>query len=280
MTEPLGLIAGEGVFPHLVADGAKAAGRDVVCCGFTGMADPTLAGKVQAYREIGFLKIAGWARYLRKHGCREAIMVGRVHKTHVHLGLIRSIMSNLPDLATLHLYLTKTRYDRRSDVLLQNVADLLERKGITLIDSTTYSKDQMASAGVMGNVPPTDSQQRDADRGWQLCGMLSREDVGQAIAVKDLDILAIEAVEGTQHMIERAGQLCRGGGWTLVKRGNPSGESRWDVPTIAPATMQQLKDAGATALCVEAGQVILLEREKVLAEADRLGIAVFGMEGA
>ncbi|MEL7240539.1 MAG: LpxI family protein, partial [Planctomycetota bacterium] len=192
--------------------------------------------------------------------------------------LLATIVQNLPDLATLHLFLTKVRKDRRSDTVLLGVADVLAKRGITLIDSTTYSKDHMATPGVMGNVQPTDVQRADAQHGWDICGYLSKSDVGQAIAVKDKDVIAIEAVEGTQRMIQRAGELCRGKGWTLVKRGNTRGDLRVDVPTIAEASIEQLHAAGARALCLEAGKVIMLEKDKVLAAADQRGIAVFGME--
>src|SRR5690606_40071709 len=110
----------------------------------------------------------------------------------------------------------------------------------------------------------------------EVCGYMTRQDIGQAVGVKDRDIIAVEAVEGTNRMIERAGALCRGGGWTMVKRANTREDMRLDVPSIGVHTIEKLKSAGATCLCVEAGKVILLEKPKVIEAADRAGIVVIG----
>lgn len=274
---PLGLIAGEGKFPFLVARGARAAGRRVVCCAFDGIADPALADEVDEFRRVSFVRLASWARFLTRHGCREAIMVGRVKKQQMH----RSnqwfwIARQMPDWTTLRAYLVKLRKDRRSEAILLTIAEELEKKGVTLIDSTTYLADQLADEGPMGRVRPTERQQVDIDRGWEVCGYLTREDIGQSVAIKDRDVIAVEAVEGTNRMIERAAELCRGGGWTLVKRANTRGDMRMDVPTIGVQTIQKLAEAKAACLCVEAGKVILLEKQKVIEQADRAGIVVIG----
>ena len=105
---------------------------------------------------------------------------------------------------------------------------------------------------------------------------MTREDVGQSVAVRNSDVIAVEATEGTDAMIRRAGELCRNGGWTLVKRGNTRRDPRMDVPTIGLTTIASLAAAGATCLCVEAGQVIFLEKSKILEAADRAGISVVG----
>lgn len=277
---PLGLIAGEGVFPFLVARGARAAGRRVVCAAFDGIADPALADEVDAYRRVGFARLGSWARFLRRHGCEEAIMVGRVKKQNLYvenewLWTLRQV----PDLVSFWAWLTVLRKDRRSETVLLTTANELQKRGITLIDSTTYTRDQMATPGVLGRVQPTERQQASIERGWHVSGLLTREDVGQAIAVLDRDVIAVEATEGTNRMIERAGELCRQGGWTLIKRGNTRGDMRLDVPTIGVQTIEKLKATRAACVCVEAGQVILLERERVLELADRYGIAVVGREG-
>ena len=142
---PLGLIAGEGTFPFLVARGARAAGRRVICCAFDGIADPGLADEVDAYRRVSFVRMGSWARFLRRHGCREAIMVGRVRKQRMHgPHLWLWIARQMPDWTTLRAYLLRVRRDRRSDAILTTIADELEKLGVNLIDSTTYTPDQMA----------------------------------------------------------------------------------------------------------------------------------------
>ena len=265
------------MFPLLVARGARAAGRRVICAAFDGMADVSLEDEVDAHKAVSFTRLASWARFLRRHGCREAIMVGRVKKNHLHQRneLIWAVRQ-VPDWTTFHAWFTVLRKDRRSETALLTTARLLNERGITLIDSTTYMKDQMATAGTMGRVEPTDAQQADIERGWEVCGWATRQDIGQAVAVRGRDVLAIEAVEGTNAMIDRAASLARGAAWTFVKRGNTRDDKRMDVPTIGTTTIEHLISAGATCLCVEAGQVILLEKEKVLAAADAAGIAVVG----
>ena len=242
------------------------------------MADPALAAEVDAYRPVSFARLSTWVRFLRRHGCREAIMVGRVKK-HDNLHTRNQwlwTLKQIPDWTTLWAYIRIIRRDRRSDTALLTAANLLSERGIELIDSTTYCSDQLAGDGVMGRIAPTPAQLGDIERGWSVCGFLTREDVGQSVAVKDRDVIAVEAVEGTNRMIERAGELCRGGGWTLVKRANTRQDMRLDVPSIGVHTIEKLKSAGAACLCVEAGKVILLERQKVIEAADRLGIAVVG----
>lgn len=274
---PLGLIAGEGVFPFLVARGARAAGRRVVCCGFDGIVEPNLAAEVDAFRSVSLLRIGSWGRFLRRHGCREAIMVGRIRKQNLY---VRNealwLLRQLPDFTTFQFWLRMLRKDRRSDAVLGALAQLLSERGIELIDSTTYCQDQLAGEGVLGSVPPSERQLADIERGWAVCGYMTHEDVGQSVAVKDRDVLAVEAVEGTNQMIQRAGELCRGGGWTLVKRANAREDMRLDVPSIGVHTIDKLVANRATCLCVEAQKVILLEKDKVLEAANRAGIAVVG----
>ena len=278
--EPLGLIAGEGVFPLLVARGARAAGRRVACCAFDGMADPSLAGEVDDYRRVSFVRVASWARFLRRAGCREAIMVGRVRKQHLHRrNELLWALRQVPDAPTLWTWLTVLRKDRRSETALLATARLLEQRGITLIDSTRYTLDHLATVGLLSRRAPTVAEGRAIDRGWEVCGVVTRLDVGQAVAIVDRDVLAVEATEGTDAMIDRAGALCRQGGWTLVKRGNTRNDMRMDVPTVGVRTVERLHAAGGRCLCVEAGRVVLLDKPAVLAAADRLGVAISGRAG-
>ncbi|MEM7807497.1 MAG: UDP-2,3-diacylglucosamine diphosphatase LpxI [Planctomycetota bacterium] len=276
---PLGLIAGEGIFPILVARGAKAAGRRVICAGFDGMADPKLVDEVDAYRPVSFVRVTSWTRFLRKHDVAEAIMVGRVAKQNLHVkNEMLWALRQVPDWATFWAWFTEFRHDRRSETVLLRTAHELEKRGVTLIDSTTFNKDQLADEGVMTRRSPTETEARAIERGWQLGGMLTREDVGQSMAVRDRDVLAIEATEGTDAMIRRAGDLCRGGGWVLLKRGNTRRDPRMDVPTIGLKTIETIKAAGASCVCVEAGHVMLLERDKVLAAANEAGLCIIGRQ--
>lgn len=271
---PLGLIAGEGIFPLLVARGARSAGRKVVCAAFTGSASPDLAAEVDSLKWVGVLRLGQWIRTLRAAGCTEAIMVGRVRKAKMYSRW--RYFQYIPDWRTLKLWFTRLRRDKRDHAVLLAVADELAKEGITLIDSTAYCTDHLATPGVMTQRQPTPAQWADIHFGYDLCQTISKLDIGQALAVMDKDVLAVEAVEGTDAMIQRAGQYCKVGGWTLIKVANTNQDMRMDVPTIGITTIEKLAAARAGCLVLEPGKTILLEKPKVLALADQHKIAVVG----
>ncbi|HEY1683624.1 MAG TPA: UDP-2,3-diacylglucosamine diphosphatase LpxI [Tepidisphaeraceae bacterium] len=271
---PLGLIAGEGVFPLLVARGAKRNGRKVICAGLRGSALPELAGECDVYQNVGLLRLGQWIKVLKKYGCTEAIMVGRVGKAGMYAKW--RYLQYIPDLRTLRVWFTRLRQDKRDHAVLLAVADELQSEGITLIDSTAYTKDQLATEGVMTSVKPTDRQLADIEFGWELCRTISRLDIGQALAVLDKDVIAVEAIEGTDRMIMRAGQYCRTPGWTLIKVTNAQQDMRMDVPTVGIQTIEELRAAGAGCLVLQVGSTIMLEKEKVIALAEKYGIAIVG----
>ena len=277
MKEPLGLIAGEGVFPLLVARGARAAGRRVVCCALAGCAWPELRRECDAFEWAGITRVGKWIDVLRRAGCDQAIMVGRVDKTPIYdrWGIIRFI----PDLTTARLFWNILRSDKRPGTILQALVDRLAEAGITLIDSTTYCPDHLVTPGVLTRREPTAAQWADIRAGWEICQTISRLDIGQAIAVLDHDVIAVEALEGTNAMIERAGRLCRRGGWILIKVSNTKQDMRVDVPTIGTTTIEKLAAARASCVVLEPGKTLILEKPKVLELADRFKIAVVGYQG-
>jgi DUF1009 family protein len=276
VVNPLGLIAGEGVFPLLVARGAKNAGRKVVCTAFSGHAWPDLQQECDDFHWVGILRINQWIRHLKRAGCSEAIMVGRVEKTGIYDRW--RYFRYIPDLRTLSLMLRVVRRDKRPTTILMALVDELASAGITLMDSTQFTTDHLAMPGVMGRRQPTAPQWIDIRYGYEICRSISRLDIGQSIAVVDRDVIAVEAIEGTNAMIERAGKLCRSGGWTLIKVANTQQDMRVDVPTIGTVTIEKLAAARAGCLLLEPGKTILLEKPKVLELADRYKIAVVGWE--
>ena len=271
---PLGLIAGEGVFPVLVARGARAAGRRVVCAAFAGSAWPQLRDEVDEFRWVGVARLGRWIRVLRRGGCNEAIMVGRVAKSAMYDRW--RYFRYIPDARTIRVWFTTLRRDKRPGTLLKALASEFADEGITLIDSTKYCTEHLATPGVMTRRQPNEQQWIDIRAGWDTCSAISRLDIGQAIAVLNKDVIAVEALEGTNAMIERAGQLCRVGGWTLIKVSNSEQDMRMDVPTVGTTTIEKLHAARAGCLVLEAGKTILLEKQKVLELADRCKIAVVG----
>lgn len=273
--QPLGLIAGEGIFPLLVARGARAAGRKVVCAALSGSAWPALREECDRFSWVGVTRMGRWIRVLKSAGCSEAIMVGRVVKTRMYDRW--RYFRYIPDLLSARIWFMRLRHDRTPQAMLNAIADTLSAHGITLIDSTTYTLEQLASPGVMTpQRQPSDAQWIDIRAGWEICQQISRMDVGQSIAILNRDVIAVEAVEGTNAMIERAGQLCKVGGWTLIKVANKHQDMRMDVPTIGVTTLEKLREARAGCVVLEPGKTVLLEKQKVLELAERYKIAIVG----
>lgn len=260
----------------LEAAGIRAAGRRVVCVGLGDSHDEDLPGLCDRFATVGVLRMGGWARRLRRWGATEAVMVGAVRKTRLYDPM--AIVRMLPDWRTARLWYRVLRHDRRSQTLLTAVADDLMKQGIELIDTTRYIPEHMAEAGVLTRKQPGADQVADITFGWPILMRMNDLDIGQAIAVKGRDVIAVEAIEGTDRMIQRAGGLCKSGGWLLLKGPKPDKDRRFDVPTVGVKTIETLKAAGGTCLAVAAGTVILADKPKVIEAADAAGIAVIGVE--
>lgn len=273
--EVLGLIAGEGRLPFLVAGGARRAGLKVVCVGLADAAENALAGEVDVFYRVALARPGAWIRKLRKHGVTRTIMVGRVPKPRLHTPW--RIVRYLPDWRAFRIYYWRLRTRTKlNDSLLSAVADELATGGIILENSTMYCTEHLAEAGLMTRTKPPSSVDADIEFGWEIVKKLGELDIGQAVAVKEKEVIAVEAIEGTAAMIERAGRLCRAGGWTLIKTSKPRQDMRFDVPCVGPDTIRSLADNGARCLVVEAGKTIILDRPETVQLADKLGIAVLG----
>lgn len=271
----LGLIAGQGRLPFLVADGAKQAGFKVVCIGLSENAEPQLAEHVDYFFTGAIARPGGWMRKLRIHGVCETIMVGRVAKKRIYTPW--RLVKYLPDWRAVRIWYGRLRgMDKRNDTVLCAIADELASGGIILEDSTMHCKEHMATKGVMTQCQPPASVWEDIKFGWEIVKQCGQLDIGQAIAVREREIIAVEAIEGTARMIERAGQLCKKGGWTLLKSAKPNQDMRFDVPCVGPDTIESLKKNGAKCVVVEKEKTIIIDKPKTLALADKLGIAVVG----
>ena len=279
MSARVGIIAGQGTLPFLVARGMRAQGREVFCVGLRGQYEPALRAECGAFREAGVLQLGRWIRLFRRAGVTEVTMVGRVSKKRMHdPWLVVRALRDLPDWRTANLWFRKLRHDRRSATLLRTVADDLAMEGVVLIDSTRYIPDHLATEGPMGRVQPDARALADIAFGWPLLAKVGGLDIGQAISVRERDVIAVEAVEGTDAMIRRSGELCRARGWTLLKTARPGHDMRADVPTIGVQTIENLRAAGAGCVAIGVGRVIVVDRPAVLAAADRAGIAVVGVK--
>ena len=277
--EVVGLIAGGGRLPFLVAAGARKQGLSVICVGLAGYVDEPLAGEVDAFYRVGVARPGGWIRRLRRHHVTQAIMVGRVTKSHLFTPW--RILQYLPDWRAFRVYYWRLRgKNKLTDTLLSALADELATGGIHLENTTMYCQEHLAEAGVMTKRQPGPQVEHDIEFGWPLAKKLGELDIGQAIAVKEREVIAVEAIEGTAAMIQRAGQLCKSGGWTLIKTSKPKQDMRFDVPCVGPETIRDLAAGGARCLVVEAQKTIIIDKPQTLDLANQLGIAVVGIQPA
>lgn len=273
---PLGLIAGAGRLPVLVAEGMRSRGHTVRAVGFAGLFDADLPGLCESFSTVAPLRIGSWGRKLRRMEVTHAVMVGRVDKARFMHDPFR-ILRNLPDWRAAMIWYRRLRHDRRSSELLAAVADELARNGVHLMDSTAQIPDHLATPGTMTRRAPTHSQAADIEFGWALLVEALRLDIGQSMAVRERDVLAVEAIEGTDRMIERVGELCRAPGWTMLKGARSGHDRRADVPTVGETTIRRLHEAGGRCLGLAAGDVIIVDKPATLALADKLGVAVVGI---
>lgn len=271
----LGIIAGEGRFPLMVLEGAKRAGCHVTVVGLRGFADASLAAQADVFRWSGLARLGRWIRILKRNRAQCVILAGAVRKTSMY-GRWR-LLRLLPDWTSLRLWFGRLS-DKRNDTVLAAVADEFARHGIIMQDCIQYSAEHLAPEGVLTRMQPSDAQRKDAEFGWRIAKELGRLDIGQSVAVKETEVVAVEAVEGTDRMIERAGLLVPRGGWTLVKVSKPHQDMRFDVPTVGPDTIEILSRHGAKMLVIEAGKTVILDRETMIAAADRLGIVVLSLK--
>lgn len=271
----LGLIAGQGELPLLVAAGIKASGGRVCCVGLRDQFDSKLPAMCDEFHQAGIVQLGKWIKLLQRWDINQAIMVGRVAKTRMHDPL--KLFRQIPDWRAVQLWYRHLRHDHRTGALLTALADELAANGINLIDSTTYIPQHMATPGIMTSNKPSDQQQADIQFAWPLLERIVELDIGQSIAVRERDVIAVEAVEGTSALIERAGKLCKAKGWTLLKTASASHDMRADVPTIGVETIEQLSNAGAGCIALGAGRVILIDKPKVLEAAEKAKIAIVGV---
>jgi UDP-2,3-diacylglucosamine hydrolase len=272
-SEKLVIVAGNGRLPFLVARGARAAGREVCILGLRDQASPELAELADRFSWIPIARVGRWIRLTKRFGARELIMAGGVRKTEAFSRW--RIWRYIPDLRTIRIWYRRSKGDRRNLAILGTLADELKEEGITVVNSVKYCQEAMAEAGVMTKREGSAQVMADIEFAWPIAMKIAELDVGQSIAVREKDIIAVEAIEGTDAMIERAGKLVKGA-WTLIKVAQPHQDMRFDVPTVGPETIEKLHQNHAAALVVQAGKTIMIEKEKMISLADRYGIIMMG----
>lgn len=271
---PVGLLAGWGELPIEVAQRIRAQGRRVIGIGIKGHADERLAAVCDVFRYMGIARLGAHVRFFRRHGVTTATMAGKVFKAKLMFnrwGWVRY----LPDwrcIRAFYPYFVTFRRDRKDDTLLGAVVSEFAKDGIAFKPATSLAPGLLLEQGHWSGPKLSSREEKDIAFAWEIAKELGRLDIGQSVAVKGLACLAVEAVEGTDACIRRAGDLCAQGGFVVVKVAKPQQDMRFDVPTIGIGTIESLRGAGGAVLAVEADRTIIVDRTSVFSLADRYGI--------
>ena len=271
LPKAIGLIAGNGLFPQLFARAAQARGVEVVAVAMRGETLEGIEGVVDHLTWVRVGQLGRTIKIFKQAGIRQAAMAGGVRKTRLFSGA-------RPDLTAIRL-LARCAV-RRDDGMLRAVAGEFERHGIEIVDSTIYMPDALAPCGVLTDRGPTEREQADLDYGLHIAMEIGRLDIGQAVVIKDGAVVALEAIEGTDACIARAGELTQHRGAVVVKGAKPLQDMRFDVPAIGVKTVDSLARAGIRVLGIEAGRTLMIEPEKIITEANRQGIVLVGLANA
>ncbi len=266
----LGLLAGNGRFPFLVLEAARSLGHDITIIAVKEEADADLEAAAAAPTPVPIHRVSlghlgTCLQILQQAGVTHAVMAGQVKHT--------KIFGVMPDLTFMSLLAKLTA--RNTDALIGAVADVMRDRGIELIDSTALLTPLLAEAGVMSARRPTAAETASLTFGYRMADTIAGLDIGQTIAVKDSAVVAVEAMEGTDAVIARAGDLA-GPGVVLVKVAKPRQDMRFDVPIVGVPTIQAMARAGARVLSLDAGKALMFDKAAMIVAADAAGIAIVG----
>jgi len=272
---PLGLLACAGRLPLLVAEKAQHYGRAVVCIGAAGMADPALQRLCTEFHWLRRSSLGFILRTFRRAGVRQWTMAGKFHK---HLLFHpRRWLYFLPDWRFIRFYFFRRRAANNDDALLLGLIAEFQAAGLECVSPLDWCPELLVREGILTRRRPTHAELRDVAYGWHLAREMGRLDVGQSVMVRERAVLAVEAIEGTDRAIERAGELCGRRGFVVVKLAKPQQDRRFDVPTVGPQTVRTMIRAGARVLAIEAGQTILLDEEETIQLANQYGLSILAL---
>jgi UDP-2,3-diacylglucosamine hydrolase len=266
--EPLGIIAGKGAYPRILAQSARAQGiPKLFAVAFRKETEPVIETLVDEVRWVHLGQLGPFLDAFRQSGVRQAVMAGQITPT--HLFRVRMDKAMLALLSALP--------ERNAETIFGAIGTELSRIGIELKPASLFMESAMPAPGVIGRRAPTDAERADIDLGLRIAKVTSGLDVGQTVVVKNGTILAVEAFEGTDAAIRRGGEL-GGEGAVVVKVAKQGHDMRFDIPVVGENTLRVLRKAKAAVLAVEAGRTILLDREALAAEADRQGLCLVAVE--
>jgi DUF1009 family protein len=266
----LGLIAGTGELPKAVAAEAKAQGYTVFAIALDPLADQSLSSYVDDIKRVNVGKFGTIIDSLKQYGIKKAVMAGKVSKTLLYKSNIT------PDLRAVKLLFSLK--DRSDDSIMLAITTELEKEGIQLLAITSFSSTLLTPDGVLTKRKPTKDEWKDIAFGWKIAKEIGRLDIGQTVVVKNQAVMAVEAIEGTDAAIKRGGVLA-GGGAVVVKVSKPNQDMRFDVPAVGLDTLHAMIEVGALVLSVESKKSIFLEREIIVKESNKAGIAIVGYAG-
>ncbi len=262
------MIAGNGQFPLLFAQEARRQGETVIAVALKEEADPALEQHVDAMTWFSLGQLGKTIDYLKSQGVHRAVMAGQVK----HVQLFRGIT---PDLRAMKL-LSRVA-NKKADTLLSAVTQEFEKEGIQFLSSLTYLDKNICPVGPLTQRTPTPAEQEDIEFGLPLARSMAGHDIGQTLVVKDKTVVAVEAMEGTDACIRRAGEIA-GAGCIIIKVARPKQDLRFDVPVIGPLTLESLKTAHASVLAIEAGKTLLLNRDQLLKTANAYQLSITGLQ--
>jgi UDP-2,3-diacylglucosamine hydrolase len=274
--QAIGIVAGWGEYPIMVARALRDRGHKVVVAAVHGHAPKEIEQISHHVKWIGVCKLGGMQRFFQQHGVKHVCLSGKLFKDRI-LFHGWGWMEHFPDWECIKTMLPifYLRYRNASDdSLLGAVVDSFGRCGIMTVPGTDFATQLIAEEGVLTKRSPTKTELKDIEFGWNIAKQMGGLDVGQSVTVRDQAILAVEAIEGTDACITRTGQVCPRGGFTLVKVAKPQQDMRFDVPTIGPQTIEKMKQFGGKTIAIEAGKTILIQRETVIELANTNGIAI------
>lgn len=264
-----GLIAGNGRFPFLVMEAARSQGFEMVLAAIKEETFPELAEQARTVEWMSIGQLGKLIKYFKREGVTHAIMAGQVKHTQIFSGAIPDwrMLKILTSLAT-----------KNTNSLIGAVANELASDGITLVDSTTFLTPLLAPIGVITRREPNEQERGDINYGLDVAREVARLDLGQTIVVSDRAVVAVEAMEGTDATVLRAGTLSRGRPLTVIKVAKPNQDMRFDVPVVGLPTIETMIKAGATALSITSGKTLIFDKAEMLALANEKGITIVGTE--
>jgi UDP-2,3-diacylglucosamine hydrolase len=244
------------------------------------MCDPHLQETCQDFKWVGWGSLGGAIKFFRRCGVREATMAGKFHKALLYQPGVW--WHHLPDwkfVKTFYRYFITHQRDNKDDTLLGALADAFGREGVEFRPATDFAPELLVKPGQLAGRPPSATQQKDIEFGWDVAKQLGALDIGQSVCVKNRAVIAVEAVEGTDACILRAGELCKKGGFTIVKVAKPQQDMRFDVPTVGVRTLRTMVAAAANVLAIEAGRTILLDDAEFRQFAEYHKLSIVALAG-